>query len=110
MSRTLCIDFDDTICGPDGDPLGDVRDVLRRFRAKGCRIVISSARLDPGLWGDQLHFRVDEIRRWLDEHGIPFDDVVVHKPSADIYVDDKGFRFDGDWTATEDDIGRLLGL
>jgi hypothetical protein len=108
MSITLCFDFDDTIIGGDNKPLTGVKDVMQRFEDKGWEIVISSARLDPGLWGEQLHFRVDDIIRMLREHEIPFDRVVTHKPAADIYIDDKGFRFEGDWTTAERLINQLL--
>jgi len=109
VKRTLCIDVDDTIRGRDDEPLLGAREALFRFRERGWRILIASARFDPKVWGEQLPFRVEEVRRWLEEHEIPFDDVVVHKPAADLYVDDKGFHFEGDWPAAEEAIRRRLG-
>ncbi|MDP6542405.1 MAG: HAD hydrolase family protein [Phycisphaerae bacterium] len=109
MSITLCIDFDDTIIGRNNEPLDGVRNALQRFKNKGWEIIISSARLDPVLWGEQLQFRVDDIVRMLREHEIPFDKVVTHKPAADIYIDDKGFRFEGNWDTAERLINQLLG-
>jgi hypothetical protein len=109
MSKTLCIDFDNTIIGRKDEPLDGARSALRRFKDKGWEIIISSSRLDPDLWGELLHFRVEDIVRIMNEHNIPFDKVVTHKPSADIYIDDKGFRFEGDWGEAEHLIGQLLG-
>lgn len=109
MSITLCIDFDDTIIGRDNKPLNGVKDAMQRFKDKGWEIIISSARLDPVLWGEQLQFRVDDIVGMLNEHEIPFDKVVTHKPAADIYIDDKGFRFEGNWDIAERRINQLLG-
>ncbi len=63
MSITLCVDFDNTIIGGNNKPLDGVKDALQRFKDKGWEIIISSARLDPVLWGEQLHFRVEDMVR-----------------------------------------------
>ena len=39
---------------------------------------------------------------WLYQHGILVDDVASVKPMAVLYVDDRGFRFEGDWQAVVD--------
>ena len=107
-TATLCIDFDDTLRGRDDLPLQGAADALRRFRELGWEIIVGSSRLDPTLWGDELHFRVDEIKQWLDRHGMPYDRVVCHKPAADLYIDDKAFRFEGDWPQASRVIEKLL--
>ena len=37
------------------------------------------------------------VRQWLDKHGIEVDDVTALKPGADVYLDDKAVRFNGNW-------------
>jgi hydroxymethylpyrimidine pyrophosphatase-like HAD family hydrolase len=51
-SKTLCIDFDDTIRNSLDDlPINGVAEVLSKLQKKGYRIVISSARINVKMWG-----------------------------------------------------------
>jgi len=38
-----------------------------------------------------------EIKDWLKEQNLPELDVTNEKPIAKVYVDDRGWRFDGNW-------------
>ncbi|MDM8559896.1 hypothetical protein [Candidatus Parabeggiatoa sp. HSG14] len=106
----LCLDFDDTIRNRSNDlPISGVGEVLSKLQKKGYRIVISSARINVKMWGELVHFRIDDIKNWLDKYDIPYDDVVAYKPVADLYIDDKGYRFEGDWEKTYNDVQKLLG-
>ena len=107
MGKTVCIEFDNTLCKSDGEPIAGALEALQGFKEAGHTILISSARLEPDLWGDLLPFREKEIAEWLEKHGIPYDKVVIHKPPADLYIDDKGYRFKGDW---DKEIGEISGL
>jgi phosphoglycolate phosphatase-like HAD superfamily hydrolase len=61
-SKTLCIDFDDTIRNRLDDlPINGVAEVLSKLQKKGYRIVISSARINVKMWGELAHFRIDDI-------------------------------------------------
>ena len=109
-SKTLCIDFDDTIRNRSNDlPISGVVEALSKLQKKGYRIVISSARINVKMWGELAHFRIDDIKNWLNKYNIPYDDVVAYKPAANLYIDDKGYRFEGDWEKTSNDVQKLLG-
>jgi phosphoglycolate phosphatase-like HAD superfamily hydrolase len=109
-SKTLCIDFDETIRSRLDDlPINGVAEVLSKLQKKGYRIVISSARINVKMWGELAHFRIDDIKNWLNKYHIPYDDVVAYKPAAALYIDDKGYRFEGDWEKTYNDVQKLLG-
>lgn len=108
INKTVSIDFDDTIRNRNDSPVSGVKNALSSLRKEGYRILIGSARLDPKIWGEQLNYRIKDIENWLTKNGIPYDDVVITKPPADLYVDDKGYRFEGDWAKAYDDIRSLL--
>lgn len=108
--KTICIDFDQTICDsvyPNvGPPKEGVRDALLELREMGFRIIISSCRSCSWNWelyyGDAPHTPAYErsvytdMLNWLKEYDIPFDvvdDGTKGKVSASYYVDDKGIRF-----------------
>ena len=42
---------------------------------------------------------------WLDKHEIPYDEVWFGKPLADLYIDDKGYRFDN-WNDVVKDLNK----
>ncbi|MBN2376147.1 MAG: hypothetical protein JXD22_07095 [Sedimentisphaerales bacterium] len=109
MSKVLCIDFDDTLRNKQSDlPMEGAAEAMRILKSKGSTILISSARLDPVLWGDLLIHREKEIAVWLEKHHIPYDKIVSHKPVADIYIDDKAYHFDGNWEKTVLDVIQVL--
>ena len=39
-----------------------------------------------------------------------YDKVVAYKPAADIYIDDKALRFEGDWNQTLEEMKKILRL
>ncbi|RKZ86241.1 MAG: hypothetical protein DRR19_15240 [Candidatus Parabeggiatoa sp. nov. 1] len=108
--KTICVDFDDTIRNRYDDlPINGVAEIFSKLKQDGYHIVISSARINPKLWGDLIHFRIEDIKKWLNHHNIPYDEVVAYKPVAAIYIDDKGYRFEGHWEKTYNDIQKILG-
>jgi hypothetical protein len=109
ISRVLCIDFDDTLRNKQSDmPLDGAAEAMRVLKSKGFTIIISSARLDPVLWGELLEHRIKDITEWLEKHNIPSDKVVGYKPVADLYIDDKAYRLEGNWEKAVSDISGLL--
>ena len=58
-------------------------DMVRGLVAAGVRVVLHTAR-----WPED-----EEVtRRWLAEHDVPFDRLVMGKPLGDVYVDDRAMR------------------
>lgn len=103
--KTVCIDIDGTISRyiewVDSKTFGEVlphcAETVHHLKADGWYVIIYTTR------GDKT-----EISKFLDENNIPFDAINENpnqpdnakggKPIADVYVDDRAIRFDGDWT------------
>lgn len=98
-----CFDIDGVICTSEGTRYHDARphtEVIARINelhASGHTIVLHTARGMGTLDGDleRVHatwyrFTHDQMRKW----GLRFDELVLGKPWADVYVDDKGVGFD----------------
>ena len=64
------------------------RAFLQKLAEEGHYIILHTARM-----------KRDKIKtfNWLELNNIPFNELHTGKPPATIYVDDRGFRFDGDW-------------
>ena len=100
----LVVDFDGTIAAwardgypAIGEPLEGAAYFLRMLQTEGWKIIVYSCRHGPELEA--------KMARWLEEHEIPFDEINTNsdypwaagKPVGDIYLDDRGMRFGGDW-------------
>lgn len=59
--------------------------LLKHLKEKGSRIVLHTARWEKDK--DVTYF-------WLKRHGIPFDELIMGKPGAELYIDDKGFHWE----------------
>ena len=110
MARTICIDMDDVIVDfencPEGCdyklyphqtpqrercPMMDRADsFIKRIKALGYRVVIHTGRLET---------ERDTTEAWLKDHDIEFDELVMGKPRAWLYIDDFGYRFQN-WNKT----------
>lgn len=98
MKKTVVFDFDGVIHSyasgwqgidvlPD-QPVPGIREAIAEIRAAGYEVIVVSSRcVEPA--------GIEAIRKWLDEYGIVVDDVTMHKPPADAYIDDRAIRFDG---------------
>ena len=111
----LVVDFDGTIAlwGPSGypdigEPIEGSHRFLRLLKSEGWKIVINSCRS-----GADHEAR---MARWLEEHNIPFDEInhnsdypwAAGKPVGDVYLDDRGVRFEGRWDAAYQKVQELL--
>lgn len=99
--KTLCVDVDDTICFTENfdytasTPNEPVVAKLREAHARGWRIVLHTAR-GQGRSGGRIETIADEIHAEIADFctrfDVPFDEIVVGKPLARWYVDDKALR------------------
>lgn len=101
--RTLCVDVDDTLCFTnDNDytksrPNNPVVAKVREAKAKGWWIVLHTAR---GMGRSDGHIEtvadevLTEVREFCKQYDIPYDEIVVGKPWARWYIDDRALRPD----------------
>ena len=99
--KTVCLDFDGVVYSyesgwqdeayylPD-PPVQNTRWAVARLR-EDFKVVIHSTR-------SSTEKGRKAIAEWLKKHDIVVDDIVEHKPVAFIYVDDRGLKFDGNWS------------
>ncbi len=96
----ICLDFDGVIHSftsqwinedviPD-KPITGCREALASIKAMGAQIYIHSTR---------CHCRSGRkaIAHYMAKHHLVFDEIVEHKPVADLYIDDRAILFSGDW-------------
>ncbi len=93
MGGVIALDFDGVLAeyagwkGEDvtGSPIQGAREFVLSLLGKGYGAVMYTCR------------RADVVERWLRDNGFPLLAVSDTKPQALLYVDDRGFRFTGDW-------------
>lgn len=119
--KTICIDFDQTLCDsvyPDvGPSKPGAREAMLAFKEMGFTIIISSCRSCGWNWdiyyGDDpvIHAKdrkvFQDMERWLAENDIPYDILDCGekgKVSASYYIDDKGVRYNNNWDETVAEI------
>ena len=101
----IALDSDNTLWDTAKQlPMPGAQDALEAFRSRGIRVMIHSCN------------RPAFIRKMCEEHqlivdGIWGEDTADHgqKPFADLYIDDSGLRFSGDWANTTSIALELLG-
>jgi hypothetical protein len=109
--KYVCVDLDGTIAhyktwqGEEvfGDPVEGVQDALGQLKQDGWTIIIYTTRSKQTL-----------IEGYLKRHAIPYDyinynpdqpeNAIGGKPFADAYVDDRGVQFNGNWSATLNEV------
>lgn len=101
MSKIIGLDFDGVLNsykswrGPTeiDDPVPGAREFVEALIADGFTPFIFTTRAE---WGEGR----DAIRAWLTKHGFPPGIKITNeKHAALLYVDDRGFRFEGDFDA-----------
>lgn len=118
--KRLCFDVDGVLCddrGTDGHwsspterpyagrkPYPWASPLLKKLRAHGHTVVVQTARYMNKFDGDQEKVRtygLMELKNWLNEHDIPYDEVYMGKASANLYIDDRGCRVESNAGTTE---------
>lgn len=98
--KTVCFDFDGVIhsyvTGWHGinaawdPPVAGIGKVIQQLRAEGFHVVVHSARC-------RQPSGIQTIKNYLERHNIVVDDVVDHKPSAMVTVDDRVICFNPEY-------------
>lgn len=107
VDKIISVDFDGVIhhyirstWNPDhvdGLPVEGTAAAVIKLKYRGWKIIVFTAR-----------YKLVPVVKWLEANHIPFDDVTNIKPTAAIYLDDRGLKFNGDWEKTLSDIGSFM--
>src|SRR5436305_14638293 len=100
----ICIDLDGVVCRlrkageqyPDLQPVDGAVEKIRQLRAAGHYLILLTARhmkTCEGNVGQVIARQGTTLFKWLQRHGLEFDEIHFGKPHADIYIDDNAFRF-----------------
>lgn len=92
-NRTVAVDIDGTICTEErtferslAKPLPDAVEALKMLKDNGNTIILYTAR-------GWEQYRM--TKAWLDENGFAYDQIVMGKPIADVWIDDRARHFKG---------------
>ena len=107
MSKRYCVDIDGTICSPTvgrdyhkAEPWQDRIKVLNKLYDEGNYIIYFTARA-MGRFADQPHsvasIKAKEVlfeltKQQLEEWGVKYNELIMGKPHADYFIDDKGVK------------------
>ena len=107
MSKRYCVDIDGTICSPTvgrdyhkAEPWQDRIKVLNKLYDEGNYIIYFTARA-MGRFADLPHsvasVKAKEVlfeltRQQLEEWGVKYHELIMGKPHADYFIDDKGVK------------------
>lgn len=96
--RTIVFDVDDTICfTPNRDysksyPDDEMVEGMRTLKESGWHIILMTARGMGRSNGDINSVReqvMNEIESFCETYDVPYDEIIIGKPFASYYVDDK---------------------
>jgi len=99
--KVLCVDVDDTICATkerdylNSVPIMPMVEKLREARSKGYTIVLHTARgqgRSEGKWKTVEDEVRKEVESFCIKFDVPWDVIVLGKPWAMWYIDDKAIR------------------
>jgi capsule biosynthesis phosphatase len=83
----------------DRQPYEDAVRNINWLKAQGHTIIFQTARWMNRFAGHQQKAHdagYYELQLWLNEHGIPYDEIYLGKCSSDLYIDDRGFRLESE--------------
>lgn len=102
--KRLVVDLDGTLTQANTSdysnvlPREDVIQKLREYKAQGFDITISTARNMRTYEGNVGKINIHTlpiITKWLDQHNVPYDEILVGKPwcgNEGFYIDDRAVR------------------
>lgn len=118
--KKLVVDMDDTITVTEhGDyehsnPIQLTINLLKKYKEAGFQIVIHSSRqmrTYEGQLGKINVHTLPNIIRWLDQHEVPYDEIIVGKPWCGFtgwYIDDKSIRPSEFHKMSQEEIEEML--
>ena len=101
---TIAIDFDGVLHSytsgwtgyqPCDAPNDGAQEFINDIISMGHKVIIFSSRASTKIGKKG-------IEDWLDKHDFPILEITDKKPEAVLYVDDRGFRFEGDFSKVVD--------
>ena len=109
--KIAIIDFDGTLCKfmfpKVGPPEPGVKKAIERLKEKGYIIKIHSCRTAK-YWGNNREriVHIELILKFLTDNEIPYDELILDmdKPIADVYIDDRAIKYDGNWENIADKL------
>ena len=88
---SFCFDWDDTLVDAHSQQwLDGAERTLRHLYLRGHTLTVMSARAGFPAGRQQIEDKLAQLGLELE---------VYAKPQADLYIDDRAYRFDGDWDA-----------
>lgn len=100
MKKTIALDFDGVVHSyksgwqglvPTDPPTHGAKQAIAKLRENYDVVIFSTRCEECG--------GINAIEHWLEVNDIEVNDVVSGKPMAVLVVDDRAFRFQGDWGA-----------
>lgn len=98
----IVLDVDNTICATKVDgqsysdvlPFPDVVEILHKWKSEGHYIILQTARHMRTYDGNEgkILGNFGYFYKWLEKHNIPYDEIYIGKPNADVFIDDKAYR------------------
>ncbi len=100
--------MDDTICESkkvgenymDVQPKPDAIEILKKLKADGHYIIIYSSRhmlTCNNNIGQIIAKQAHIFYEWFKKYDIEYDELVLGKPLADVYIDDKAIKYKQNW-------------
>lgn len=110
----ICLDLDGTICHSrqgnedysEVKPRPKAVEAIQKLKSGGHYIIIYTSRhmetcnSNVGL---VVARQAKTLLNWLDKYKIPYDEMWFGKPLADVYIDDRAFRFTN-WEKVLEDV------
>jgi hydroxymethylpyrimidine pyrophosphatase-like HAD family hydrolase len=100
-NKTLVVDIDEVLAVDNSRipisrrlVVNEAVESIRLLRQKGFRIILHTSR---------SKFQAAETIMWLNENKIEFDGIKFGKPRGILYIDDRGYRFNG-WKKFFEDV------
>jgi len=105
----ICIDMDGTICETkklnedyrNVKPKPGAIEALKKLKTDGHIIIIHSSRnmeAETNNVAKIIAVQAPIFKEWFDKYEIEFDELLLGKPLADLYIDDKALKYNNDWT------------